>query len=73
MDAVDPEVAPGVGTPLPGGLSYRESHLLVELVAKAGRRIGMDLVEINPSLDRVNTTAELGTQLALSALGQRIL
>ena len=73
MDAADPEAAPGVGTPVRGGLSYRESHLLMELVAEAGRLIGLDVVEINPSLDRLSATAELGTQLALSALGRRIL
>lgn len=73
MDGVDPGVAPGVGTPVPGGLSYRESHLLMEMVAETERLLGMDIVEINPSLDRVNTTAELGAQLALSALGRTIL
>ncbi|MEE9277857.1 MAG: arginase [Dehalococcoidia bacterium] len=73
MDAVDPGVAPGVGTPVPGGLSYRESHLLMEVVAETGSLLGMDVVEINPSLDTANATAELGTQLALSALGRRIL
>ena len=73
MDAVDPAVAPGVGTPVRGGLSYRESHLLMELVHDAGALAGMDIVETNPALDRANATAEVGAQLALSALGRRIL
>ena len=73
MDAVDPRIAPGVGTPVPGGLSYRESHLLMELVHESGALAGMDVVETNPALDQANATAELGTQLALSALGRRIL
>ena len=73
MDGVDPVVAPGVGTPVRGGLSFRESHLLMELVAESGALVGMDIVEINPSLDQANATAELGAQLALSAFGRRIL
>ena len=73
MDAVDPRVAPGVGTPVPGGLSYRESHLLMEMVHESGALVGMDIVETNPALDQANATAELGAQLALSALGRRIL
>ena len=73
MDGVDPAVAPGVGTPVRGGLSFRESHLLMELVAESGALVGMDIVEINPSLDQANATAELGAQLALSAFGRRIL
>ena len=73
MDGIDPSIAPGVGTPVPGGLSYREAHLLMEMVHESGALIGMDLVETNPALDRANATAELGAQLALSALGHRIL
>lgn len=73
MDAVDPAEAPGVGTPVAGGLTYREAHLLMEMVAESGRLLGIDLVEVNPSLDHENATAELAAQLALSALGHRIL
>jgi len=73
MDAVDPGFAPGVGTPVPGGLSYRESHLLMEMVHESGALAGMDIVETNPALDHANATAELGAQLALSAFGRRIL
>jgi arginase len=73
MDGLDPEIAPGVGTPLRGGLSYRESHLAMELVAETGKLAGFDLVEVNPILDAHNATAELGCELALSAFGKRIL
>jgi arginase len=73
LDACDPTVAPGVGTPVKGGLSYREAHVAMELVAESGRLTSLDLVEVNPTLDIRNTTAELGTELALSALGKRIL
>jgi arginase len=73
MDACDPLHAPGVGTPVRGGLDYREAHMVMELVADSQRLIALDLVEVNPTLDIRNTTAELGTELALSALGKRIL
>lgn len=73
MDVCDPTIAPGVGTPVRGGLDYREAHLLMELVAASGRVSALDLVEVNPTLDIRNTTAELGVELALSALGKRIL
>jgi arginase len=73
LDACDPTVAPGVGTPVKGGLSYREAHVAMELVSESGRMTSLDLVEVNPTLDIRNTTAELGTELALSALGKRIL
>ena len=73
MDVCDPTVAPGVGTPVRGGLSYRESHVAMEMVAESGRMTSLDLVEVNPALDLRNTTAELGTELALSALGKSIL
>jgi arginase len=73
MDVVDPEVAPGVGTPVRGGLSYREAHLLCEMVAESGRLVAIDLVELNPTLDIRNHTAEVGAELILSALGLRIL
>ena len=73
MDALDPVEAPGVGTPVPGGISYREAHLLMEILADSGKLSSMDLVEINPILDIGNKTAELGVELALSALGKSIL
>jgi len=73
LDACDPTVAPGVGTPVKGGLSYREAHVAMELISESGRMTSLDLVEVNPTLDIRNTTAELGTELALSALGKRIL
>lgn len=73
LDACDPTVAPGVGTPVKGGLSYREAHVVMEMVAESGKLTSIDLVEVNPSLDIRNTTAELGTELALSALGKSIL
>ncbi len=72
IDACDPEVAPGVGTPKRGGLSYREAHLSLELLADSGRVLAMDMVEINPVFDVKNRTAELGAELILSALGKRI-
>jgi len=73
LDAVDPEVAPGVGTPVRGGLSYREAHLACELVAESGLAGSFDLVEVNPILDRGNSTGQLAVELAASALGARIL
>ena len=73
VDGIDPGIAPGVGTPVKGGLDYRESHLAMEMVAETGRLIGMDVVEVNPILDRGNETAELGSELILSALGKSIL
>ncbi|HZU20181.1 MAG TPA: arginase [Gaiellaceae bacterium] len=73
LDAVDPMFAPGVGTPVPGGLSYREAHLALELVAEAGVFDSLDVVEVNPILDRANETGRLAVELVASALGQRIL
>jgi arginase len=73
LDGLDPEVAPGVGTPVRGGLSYREAHLLCEMVAESGLLAGIDLVELNPTLDVRNRSAEVGAELILSALGQTIL
>jgi arginase len=73
MDVVDPDVAPGVGTPVRGGLSYREAHLAMELVAESGLLDSLEIVEVNPILDRENTTAKLAVELATSALGARIL
>lgn len=73
MDSLDPEVAPGVGTPVRGGLSYREAHLALELVAEAGIAGSLEVVEVNPILDHSNETAELAVELVASALGARIL
>lgn len=73
MDSLDPEQAPGVGTPVPGGLTYREAHLLMEILGDSGRISSMDVVEINPILDNKNRTAELAVELVASLLGQRIL
>jgi arginase len=73
LDVCDPAIAPGVGTPVRGGLSYRETHMLMELVADTGRLRALDLVEVNPTLDTHNATAELAVEFALSAFGQRIL
>ena len=73
MDVLDPDVAPGVGTPVRGGLSYREAHLALELVAEAGVLSSLEVVEVNPILDRENQTARLAVELVASALGARIL
>jgi arginase len=72
LDCLAPEAAPGVGTAVPGGMTYREAHLAMEMVADTGRIIGIDLVEVNPVLDEHNRTANVGTDLLLSALGKRI-
>jgi arginase len=72
MDALDPDVAPGVGTPVRGGLSYREAHLAMELVAESGAMTSLEVVEVNPILDRENETAKLAVELVASALGARI-
>ena len=72
-DALDPSVAPGVGTPVPGGLTYREGHLLMELLSESGRVTSLDIVEVNPVLDTRNQTAEVMVGMAASLLGQRIL
>jgi arginase len=73
MDVVDPDVAPGVGTPVRGGLSYREAHLAMELVAESGLLGSLEIVEVNPILDRENATAQLAVELAASAFGATIL
>lgn len=73
VDACDPEIAPGVGTPVRGGLSYREAHLAMELVAEAGLMTSMEVVEVNPIRDQVNATGGLAVELIASALGARIL
>lgn len=72
MDAIDPVEAPGVGTPVAGGLTYREAHLCMEIIADSGKLASMDLVEINPILDQANKTAKLAVNLAVSALGKSI-
>jgi len=71
-DVLDPEIAPGVGTPVPGGLTYREAHLLMELFADSGRITSLDLVEVNPILDRGNLTANTLVGLTASLLGKKI-
>jgi arginase len=73
MDGIDPDFAPGVGTPCPGGLSYREAHLAMEMLADTGRVVSAELVEVNPILDHRNGTAALGVELLTSLLGKKIL
>ena len=73
LDVCDPTIAPGVGTPVKGGLDYREAHMVMEMVADSGLLLALDLVEVNPVLDDRNMTAILGAELALSALGQKII
>jgi len=73
MDVLDPDVAPGVGTPVRGGLSYREAHLAMELLAESQVATALEVVEVNPILDRENQTAKLAVELVASALGARIL
>jgi arginase len=73
LDVCDPTIAPGVGTPVKGGLDYREAHMVMEIVADSGLLRALDLVEVNPILDDRNTTAILGAELASSALGQKII
>ncbi len=72
MDSLDPSEAPGVGTPVPGGLTYREAHVLMELIAASATVGSMDVVEINPILDHRNRTAKIAVELVASALGQTI-
>ncbi len=73
LDVCDPTIAPGVGTPVKGGLDYREAHMVMEMVADSGLLLALDLVEVNPVLDDRNMTAILGAELASSALGQKII
>ena len=72
MDVLDPAVAPGVGTPVRGGLTYREAHLALELVSESGLAGSLEMVEVNPILDRENTTALTAVELVASALGKTI-
>jgi arginase len=73
MDWIDPEDAPGVGTPVRGGASYREAHLAMEIIADHGRMTSFEIVEVNPVIDEHNRTADLAVELALSAFGKKIL
>lgn len=73
MDVVDPDEAPGVGTPVPGGITYREAHLAMEIIADSERMVSLEVVEVNPILDVHNRTASLGVGLVSSALGKKIL
>jgi len=73
VDSVDPSVAPGVGTPVPGGLSYREAHLLMESIAECGCMSSLEVAEVNPILDQFNKSAEFAAELIASSMGQRIL
>ena len=73
MDSVDPDEAPGVGTPVRGGMTYREAHLAMETICDCSRMLSMELVEVNPVLDSANRTALLGVELVMSAMGKKIL
>ncbi|MGH9620197.1 MAG: arginase [Bryobacteraceae bacterium] len=73
MDAVDPHEAPGVGTPVRGGMTYREAHLAMEMLSDSHSMLSMEIVEVNPVLDETNRTALLGVELVMSAMGKRIL
>ena len=73
MDFVDPAEAPGVWTPVRGGATYREAHLVMEMIADAGRTLSLEIVEVNPVIDVANKTAALAVEMALSALGKKIL
>ena len=73
IDSLDPTLAPGTGTPVPGGISYREAHLAMELISQSGVANSLELSEVNPLLDDHNITATIATELICSALGKRIL
>ena len=73
LDYVDPRDAPGVGTPVRGGATYREAHLAMEMICDSNGMVSMEAVEVNPVYDEVNRTADLGVELVMSALGKRIL
>lgn len=72
LDAVDPSVAPGVGTPVKGGLDYREAHLIMETICDHGRMSSLEIVEVNPILDHRNQSAEFATELIQSSFGKKI-
>jgi len=73
MDFVDPKDAPGVGTPVRGGVTYREAHLAMEMICDSGKMVSMEVVEVNPVIDEVNRTADLAVELIMSGMGKRIL
>jgi arginase len=73
MDFVDPKDAPGVGTPVRGGVTYREAHLAMEMIGDSRRMLSMEVVEVNPVIDEFNRTADLAVELVMSGLGKRIL
>ena len=73
VDVCDPSIAPGVGTPVKGGLDYREAHMVMEMIADSQRLLALDIVEVNPILDSQNQTAILAVELVASAFGQRII
>ena len=73
MDFVDPQDAPGVGTPVRGGATYREAHLAMEMICDSQRMTSLEVVEVNPVIDEANRTASLAVELVMSGLGKRIL
>lgn len=73
VDCVDPSFAPGVGTPVPGGITWREAHLAMEMIADSKPMISMEVTEVNPVLDTANQTGKLATEMILGAFGKRIL
>jgi arginase len=73
LDFVDPDDAPGVGTPVRGGVTYREAHLALEMIADSEAMVSLEVVEINPVIDLHNQTALLGVEMVLSGLGKKIL
>jgi arginase len=73
LDCVDPSIAPGVGTPVKGGLDYREAHFIMETIAASRRMTSLEMVEVNPILDEHNRSAELAVELVESAFGKKIL
>jgi arginase len=73
MDFVDPKDAPGVGTPVRGGATYREAHLAMEMICDSGKMVSMEVVEVNPVIDESNRTADLAVELIMSGMGKRIL
>ena len=73
VDGIDPEYAPGVGTPVPGGINLREAHLMLEVLNDSGRMCSLEIAEVNPILDTKNRTAELMCELVSSALGKKVM